>query len=565
MTHSPEETERPLLHPKKIRVVCVGAGFSGLTLAHSLQNVLKATTEHEGGYIDFTIYEKNAGVGGTWYENTYPGVACDVAAHVYVFEFENNPDWSKYFAGGQEILEYIRRTTEKYELDRHIMFNSKLVESIWDGQRGVWNLKVESAAGDIIEDCCHVLVNAAGILNKWKWPSIKGLNDFKGDLFHSARWDHSKSLEGKSVLLIGNGSSAIQILPQIAKQARHVYNTIRNPTWITPMANGFLTGGENFEYTEEQRREFKEHPEKLAELQQSIKDDLNAFTFCMMQNGPGQKTEQESYVKIMRERLQNKEHMLEGLIPAYKAGCRRLTPGTGYLETLLLPHVEIMQSSIERITEDGVILNVTRDISNGVKIGDHPVRREIKVDAIICATGFDVSFQPYWKMVGSDAIDLAQQWKTTPKAYLSVAVPNMPNYFIFNGPHCPISHGSVMEAINAESHYITQWIQKIAAERIKRVTPRQQIVDQAYRFYQSELKRSVYAEDCNSWYKPSPSSEITALYPGTMKHFAVMLQTIRGEHFDVEYDDPENWFAFYGSGRSLEEARKPNAYMNDSN
>lgn len=545
------DSDEPLYARKKIRAVCVGAGMSGLGLAHKLQVEHHATTDYPEGWVDYQIYEKNDDIGGTWYENTYPGVACDVPSHVYVFPFESNPTWSRYFSSGGEIQEYIKRTTKKYDLDRHVQLQSKVIETSWDDDEAVWRIKVQKKDGTVFEDYAHVLINGAGILNKWKWPDIEGLNDFKGDLFHTAKWDHSVDLKDKRILLIGNGSSAIQVLPNIQPLASKIYNVIRNPTWVQPR-NGVDLYNENHDYTPEERKKFEEDPSIIAEFQRKVNEDYDAITYCFLKVTPGHDKLQEEYAKVMAERLGNKPDLVKKFVPTYSAGCRRLTPGFGYLEALQKPNVEPMFAKIDKITPTGAVIT------------DENGQRDIEVDIVICATGFDVTFKPFWEINGQKSISLEQKWKKeVPKAYFSICVPDLPNYFVYNGPGFPAMHGTIPKALHAETEYIYLWLDKMSQDRIKYITPKHKLVEQQYHFFQHRLKSTVFASHCSSWYKKSPSEggAIVAMYPGTMTHFEKVLSTLRPEDFDIEYDYPDHVFYFLGNGQTAEEVAKPNPYL----
>ncbi|KAJ4152243.1 hypothetical protein NW754_004038 [Fusarium falciforme] len=237
-------------------------------------------------FIDLAIYEKNTDVGGTWLENRYPGVACDVPAHIYTFSFEPNPDWSSFYASGPEIWNYIKRTTEKYNLDERVQFKSRVISSIWDDIAGKWKLKIEHN-GHVIEDEADVLINGSGILDKWCWPDINGLDSFQGKKMHSAAWDTSLDWTDKRVAIIGNGSSAIQILPQMQPYAARIVNYIRTPTWISSNYLAEMTPeGRNFQYTDDQKREFRENPEKLFELRRLIEHYFNKTFIAFLVGTP---------------------------------------------------------------------------------------------------------------------------------------------------------------------------------------------------------------------------------------------------------------------------------------
>jgi cation diffusion facilitator CzcD-associated flavoprotein CzcO len=377
-----------------------------------------------------------------------------VPSHIYTFPFEPNPDWSSFYASGPEIWQYIKRTTKKYNLDESVQFNSKIISTVWNDVSAKWQVKVDQK-GTVFDTEADILINGAGLLNKWQWPNIQGLHSFKGQLVHTARWDPDLNWEGKKVAIIGNGSSAIQILPELQPKAAKIVTYIRSPTWITAnfMAQ-FTPEGKNFTYTEEERKRFRENPEELFKLRHTIEHEFNKFFYVLIANTPQQAGAAAVFKQQMEERLGHDPELCAKLIPDFNVGCRRLTPGDGYLEALQEPNVRIEFNPIDRVTETGIL-------AQGSKA------EEEKFDIIICATGFDVSFSPFWDIVGKDGVRLADQWRDLPSAYFGTCAPNMPNYFIFNGPNCPIAHGSLLSAMNFAADYMMRWCRKIATEDIR--------------------------------------------------------------------------------------------------
>ncbi|KAI5814907.1 hypothetical protein BZA77DRAFT_317773 [Pyronema omphalodes] len=524
--------EVPAYTPKKTRVVCIGAGFSGLMLAYLIQTEKKMEE-----YVDLTIYEKNKDVGGTWLENRYPGVACDVPAPIYTFSWAPNPDWSEFYAKGPEIWEYVKNTSNKHGLEKNVKFQSKVIECIWSEADGKWKLVIEQE-GIRFNDECEILINAAGILNHWKWPDITGLHDFKGKLIHSAAWDQDYDYTGKRVALIGNGSTALQILPAIRERCAHVVNYIRRPTWISANYSAqFTRDGTNFKYTEEEKEAMRNDPAKLLAYRKTIEHDVNKFLVALIKDSPEQKDAVSSFTKIMRERLQNDEKLCDILIPKWDVGCRRLSPGDGYLESLISSNVTPEFRGIDRVT------------SKGIKTVDG---NEEEFDLIICATGFDVSFRPTWKMIGRDGADLSKIWERDPKAYMSIMTPSFPNYMIFNGPNCPIGHGSLLPVMEATAGYVVKWIQKYATEDIKSFEPTPAALSDFEEYTQEFLKRTVWTSGCKSWYK-NADGKLTAVWGGSVVLHREVLETIRGEDFDVKWNSP-NRFKFFGNGFTIREA-----------
>jgi cation diffusion facilitator CzcD-associated flavoprotein CzcO len=272
------------------------------------------------------------------------------------------------------------------------------VETIWNSEAGKWDIKVERN-GQIIADQADVLINGAGILNKWRWPAINGLESFKGKMLHSAAWDTQLSWEGKRVAIIGNGSSAIQILPQMQQTAAHITTYVRTPTWISSnFAAEYARDGKNFKYTDEERKEFRENPAKLKALRKEIEHGFNMFFYALLNESPAQEAIYDVFKKQMIDRLNGDPELCAKLIPEWRVGCRRLTPGDGYLEALQEKNVTLQFSEILEITPTGI------RTQEGVE----------EFDIIVCATGFDVSFSPYWNLVGRNGIKLAKTWSDNP-------------------------------------------------------------------------------------------------------------------------------------------------------
>ncbi|GAB1217436.1 hypothetical protein ATERTT37_006675 [Aspergillus terreus] len=491
----------PLYNPKRIRIICVGAGFSGLMLAYKHKYKFKLRD-----VVDLVIYEKNHDIGGTWLENKYPGVACDIPAHVYTFPFEPNPNWSSFYAEGAEIWQYIKHTAIKYGLEERVQLESKVTESVWDESVGRWKVKIEKG-GEVFTDEAEVLINGSGILK-----------------------DSSLDWTGKRVALIGNGSSAIQILPKIQPAARTVMNYIRSPTWVAAnFAADFTPEGKNFKYSEEQKKIFREHPEELLRLRKGIEHGINQLFLGLIKGTERQLEATRISKNIMEHRLNHDPELCAKLIPTFEFGCRRISPGEGYLEALQESNVGCCFDPIQRITECGI------QTSDG-QIAEY--------DIIICATGFDVSFSPFWKLVGRNGSNLAELWDKKPNAYFGICAPEQPNYFIFNGPNCP----------NSTSDWILRWCQKIVSEGIKCICVKPDALDDYNVYTQETLKRTVWTGGCRSWFKGGKSDgAVTAMYGGSIIHYkAEILEGFRVEDFDIEYDST-NRFRFMGNGTTQRE------------
>lgn len=312
---------------------------------------------------------------------------------------------------------------DKYGLSEYIKLSHRIVGASWDEQQGIWNVKIEDIESQtVIDDWCHFLLNAGGILNNWKWPDIPGLHSFKGSLIHSANWPEGEAanLKGKTVAVIGNGSTGIQIVPSIQPEVKQLIHLIRSPTWVTPGAASrypSLRGGEMpTVFSEEQKETFRNDPETYEDFRKQIEREINS-KFRMLVNGAKLAVEakENAHNSMMKQLGDKAEEIGPKIIPDFSVGCRRITPGVGYLECFSQPNVRVItQAKIDHVEERGIVM------ADG---------ELLEIDALVCATGFDVSFSPRFPITGRNGLDLATVWKDVPRAYLSLAIPDFPNYF----------------------------------------------------------------------------------------------------------------------------------------
>ncbi|KAK7420259.1 hypothetical protein QQX98_002914 [Neonectria punicea] len=518
--------------PKKLKVFTIGAGFSGLLMAHKFQHRFPEMRD----VVDHTIFEARSDVGGTWLANDYPGVQCDVPAHIYAFPFDPNPDWSRFYASGADILAYIKHTVKKWNLDRDLQLNTKVTGAWWQEDIGQWKVTVEHQ-GKQRDEYCNVLISAQGVLVHESWPDIPGLKDFKGHVTHSASWDHNYDYSNKRIAVIGNGSSGIQIVPQMAKlPGTEVTNFIRGPAWVYYRAPpskhlGREDDDPNPRYTEEEKKRFQD-PEYHLQHRKGIISRTNK-SFYIFMKGENNKEGMRLAAEQMASKLNHDPDLCEKLIPKWELGCRRITPGPGYLESFLRPNCHLTNSGITKVTENAV------HTANG---------QTYECDVVVCATGFDVSHRPRYPIVGRNGVDLQQEWADDPESYISVAVPEIPNYFMMMGPNCLGGHGSLVESLNWTGDYFVKWIKKMATEDIRYVTPKKDKV-KAFIKYSDEIHKTlVWSGSCKSWYKRNRvDGRVTALFGGSAQLFNRMLGDIRGEDFDITYNTA-NPFRFMGSG-----------------
>ncbi|KAL2014882.1 hypothetical protein VTN00DRAFT_2407 [Thermoascus crustaceus] len=508
--------------------------MAGLTLAYKIEHEQKL-----GAFVDFTIYERQDDVGGTWLANRYPGLTCDVPIHIYTLPWCPKHDWSSFMAPGPEIRQYIRDASEKFDLVKFVRFNSKVISATWNDDVGRWDLEIQRN-GEIIYDSCEVLVGAVGTQNTPFEPQIPGLSKFQGKFVHTGDWDDGLDCKDKRIAVIGNGSSGIQCFGALQKEAKSIVHYIRGPTWISMnYLAQFTKDGSNFAYSPKEKESFKD-PTALLAYRQRLESLANGIFKNLVFQDTCQDVKKEfraSVEKLMKERLASHPELHGRLIPQYEPWCRRLTPGDDYLAAIQQPNAKLVDTPIESVT------------STGLRTADGHTE---EFDIIIAATGFVNSRVVPWTMTGLHGQTLASLWKDDVDGYLSVCAPSMPNYFSIGcGPNYTIANGSVLSSFGFVSDYVLKWARKIATEDIRSIVPRDDVIKQYNIYLQEVLRRTAWNGDCKSWYRKGRTNQyrtgITAIYPGSLMHFRSMLEEIRGEDFDIKYRSP-NRFRFYGNG-----------------
>jgi cation diffusion facilitator CzcD-associated flavoprotein CzcO len=478
-------------------VLILGAGFGGICAAIKLR---------EKGIDNIRILEKAAGIGGTWWHNTYPGAACDIASHLYCYSFEPNPNWSRKFSPQPEIQAYIERCADKYDVRRHVQLNTEVQSFNFDEARGLW---LAHLADDQTLAAHHVIF-ATGGLHLPAFPDIPGMQDFQGPAMHSAQWDHSVEFSNKRVAVIGSAASAIQLIPEVAKVAAHVDVYQRTPNYIAPRKD----------------REFREWEKTLFARLPWIGQLYRRFLFLRgeLLLFPIVKTKGRSRVRDWAERMVRRNirssvtdpNMQQAMIPDYPMGCKRMLIADNFYEAMNRPNVELITDGIERIASDGVLT-----------AGDnkHPA------DIIVYATGFDMeTYMRKTEVSGLGGVKLSELWADMPRAYKGAFVPGMPNFYLTTGPNTGVGTTSVVYMIEAQLQLILQAIEAAGSDKLIEVT------EQANERYNNEiheaLQDTVWAGDCLSWYK-RPDGEITTLYPYDARTYQRDHQNLPVEDFTI--------------------------------
>ncbi|EJD40909.1 FAD/NAD(P)-binding domain-containing protein [Auricularia subglabra TFB-10046 SS5] len=515
---------------RQMRVVVVGAGASGLLVAYKLQRSFRNFT--------LSVYDKNAEVGGTWTENRYPGCACDIPAHNYTFSFFPNPDFSHVYSGWHEIREYFDSFADSFGLGQYVKTRSLVTRAEWDDHEGVWHVDVkELETGQVVRETCDIFISATGILNQWRWPDgVRNLDAFKGDLLHTANWPANYDLRGKRVGLIGSGSCAIQVLPAIQPEVSHLTTFIRGATWIgSPWG---VEGGQR-EYTPEEKNRFRGDIDFFLRYRKDQEERMNGLFDAHLRESEVHVAAQVTVEKQLRSKFAD-QRMADQLVPKWPLGCRRFTPGPGYVEALHSSNIKIVHAGVVELTEDGC---VAADGSQHT------------LDTIICATGFNTSYRPTFPVIGLNGRDLRDEWEHDARGYMSLAAPGMPNYFTLLGPNGPAGTGPILPGIEASADYIMACIDRWQTENIHSLTPRREAIDDFNDYADRLLQRTVWSDACSSWYKRhSTDGRVTALWPGSTLHFIEAIKQPRWEDWDIRYRG--NRFLWLGDGHSQTEVDK---------
>lgn len=416
-------SKRPL-PPQNFRVLVIGAGLTGLAAAIKLG---------EAGY-NYVIVEKNPDVGGTWYENRYPGVGVDTPSHFYCYSFEQNPEWSSFYPKGREMFDYLHRVAEKYDLRRHVRFETKVTKLVFDERNNVWNVTLRNKNGDEEMYVANAVINAHGPVNRWQWPKIPGFEDFKGPRMHTAGWDPDVNLKGKRVAIIGTGASSAQLVPAIAKEAGKVVVLQRSKHWVinNPHINDSVSPA--------QKWAFRHIPKFLEWFRFRVYWGASDGLFVNVvkdPNWPADSPAVSQHNDAMRQwslgylhqKFADRPDLIAKLTPDFPVFSKRIILDNGWFDSLLRDNVELEVRAIERV------------LPNGIQLKDGTVH---EVDVIACATGFNVS-----KMIGDLTIigrsgrSLGDEWgEDDPRAYMGLTVPGYPNYFLTTGPNSAPNHAA---------------------------------------------------------------------------------------------------------------------------
>ncbi|TVY22123.1 FAD-binding monooxygenase [Lachnellula hyalina] len=531
--------DHPVDAIRPLRVAVIGAGISGITAGVLFPAKVPG--------INLTIFEKNSDVGGTWFENIYPGVRCDVPANVYQSTYSPNTQWTEEFAQGSEIRVYWQRLASKHNVYQYIKFERKVTHAQWDPVEAKWVIQVHDLKSqNSTTETFDILITAIGRFNAWKLPEYAGIEEYQGHLRHSSNWDPNFDVTGKRVAVIGNGASGIQIVPELQKVAQHLDHYARSKTWIAGSLGGRDRLASPMHFSPEQQKDFQD-PEKYLAYRKGLENTYWTRFAGLLKNSKENLASREDFRELMAKRLSDKPELLDAIVPDFSPNCRRLTPGPGYLEALSEENVSFIQSPIKRFTKVGI------ETEDGV---------HRPVDAVICSTGANVDYAFPFPLVASD-IDLAQAWKPDgefgfPYSYLGFATPGFPNLFFIHGPNAAGHSGTFPHGAENQVTYIARLLRKISGQGIKTLVPSKAAADDFVEYCDAFFPTTVLTEGCSSWSNGGrPGARIHGHWPGSAAHLNFIRRSPRWEDFEYELLDSNksrNRFSYWGNGRTTKES-----------
>ncbi|KAF8929403.1 monooxygenase [Dissophora ornata] len=482
-------------------VAIIGAGFSGLCAAIRLQTQLDLKT--------FQIFELEPDLGGTWWSNTYPGAACDVASINYQFSFEPNYDWSHRFAPQPEIWAYMRRVAKKYNLYEKIRFRTEITHVEWNQSRQKWVLdymNLATSERSVME--ADIVFSGTGPLRIPQIP--KQFENFEGPKWHTAQWDHSFDLTNKRVAVVGSGASAIQVVPSIVDKVQTLEFYQRTPTYIVPRRNGAYSKLWKFMFRYVPFFHFINF--KLNYWTSEL--TINIFSNKLIHVLP--RTLATCLAWFYRMWQVRDKVLRQKLTPKYEMGCRRVVVSSNYFPALVKKNVNVHTEAISGIK------------GNKLMLSDGSIQ---EVDALILATGFKVQDMiPPKFLIGKNGIDLQERWGKNPSTYYGLTSPETPNLFFLLGPNTGLGHNSVLFMIETQVEHAIKAISYMMAKNLSSLEVTPKACDDFMKDLDSKMEKKVWSSTCQSWYQ-NEEGRVTALWWGSCGQYWWRLRNFNSKHF----------------------------------
>ncbi|MBB3039469.1 flavin-containing monooxygenase [Hoyosella altamirensis] len=485
------------LHQRTPVIAIIGAGFGGIGMAIRLK---------QAGFSEIVLFEKADDVGGTWRENTYPGAACDVPSHLYSFSFELKPDWTRRYGEQSEILGYLRHCADKYDVKRHIRFNTEVADAEFREESGSWVIRLTD--GTI--HTADVLISACGQLSRPAYGRIPGLDSFTGEVFHSATWNHDYDLTGKRIAVIGTGASAIQFVPAIAPKAKQLTVFQRSAPHVI-------------------RKTDFAYPQLLQTLFRRVPGTLRASrwaTYCELEPRALMFTKFPGIAALYERKFLRNLHreitdpvLREKLTPSDPIGCKRVLLSNDWYAALRRPNVHVETAPITTVTPAAV---VTADGNSH------------EADAIILGTGFQANdFLAPMRITGRQRADLNTVWRDGAEAYLGITVSGFPNLFLLYGPNTNLGHNSIILMLEAQINYILDAMRHMRDAKLSWLDVKPATQNAFNKTVQERMASTIWDRECTSWYK-NDAGKNTNNWPGFTFSYRAMTRKLDTADYHTE-------------------------------
>jgi cyclohexanone monooxygenase len=480
-----------------MKVGIIGAGPGGIALG-----ILLARS----GFRDFTIFDREDGVGGTWRINTYPGLACDVKSHLYSYSFDLNPRWSRLWSGQREILDYFERCVAERGLQTYLRLGTEIRSALWDDDARHWQLTTTTGEHHEFD----VVVSAVGLFTQPVLPDLVEQEPFTGTVMHSSRWDHSVDLTGKRVAVLGTGSTASQLIPEVAKVADTVYSVQRSPTWILPKPDR--------PYSARERWVFEHIPfaKKLYRTRLWLRSEAN---ISVIEHGSEKTQEFTAIAQRLLDASVPDEQLRRTLTPDHPMGCKRLVFSSDYLAALSQLHVEVLSSPARYLRERSLVMQ------DGT---------ERDVDVVVCATGYAAAdYLGEIEVTGEHGTTLREVWCDGAHAYLGMAVPGFPNFFMLYGPNTNVGSNSVIFVLEAQARYVVRALRYLRRRRKTYVAVKPAAMASFLAKIDQWMQGTVWTTQCSNYFRAANGRVVTQ-WPRSARAFWTMTRRFKPADFTFE-------------------------------
>jgi cation diffusion facilitator CzcD-associated flavoprotein CzcO len=482
-----------------LEVLVIGAGFGGLGMGMRLK---------QAGRTNFVILEKEAGVGGTWWVNRYPGAACDIPSHLYSFSFAPRADWTRKYPEQAEIQAYLDDCVARAGLGAHLRLGTRVESLQWDPAARQWQVRAQSPDGEALSFSARAVVTATGSLSRPALPAIEGLEQFAGPVVHTAQWRPDLRLRDRRIGVIGNGASAVQLVPPLAQEASELLVFQRTPSWVLPRGDAPL--GPRMQWLLQHVPGLRQAYRGLIYAQHELRFPGFLFPAGMRLLEP-----------LMRGHLRRQVppgKLRDALTPRYRVGCKRILLSDDFYPALQRPHVHLVTAGIERI------------VPQGVRTQDGMLHA---LDVLVAATGFHAAdMATPFGIGGLGGRTLHHTWRHDPTAYLGTMVAGFPNLFILVGPNTVLGHNSMVHIIESQIAFVMDALRQMRERSLAALNVRADAQERYNRELQRRLAGTVWASGCHSWYRAA-DGRITTQWPGSTLEFRRRTRRVDLAAFDT--------------------------------